>query len=100
MPESIELASSAIEIKPNSYDGYYARSKALMEMNNFEEAVVDAKSALEKAHKQQISADIAETLEKLYEELVLKLQYNSSVNFRKSIDHNGVLEISHEVTDL
>ena len=71
-----------------------------MEISNFEEAALDAKSALEKVQKQPISADITETLERLYEELLTKCQYSTSTAYRQSIDHNGVLEISQEITDL
>lgn len=71
--ESIDLASSAITIKPNNYDGYYARAKALMEAHNFNDALNNTQEALEKVKLQQkyqkISAEVKETLSRLSEEL-------------------------------
>lgn len=71
--ESIDLATSAISIKPNNYDGYYARSKALMEANNFSDALADTRQALDKVRLQQkyqkISVEVKETLSRLEDEL-------------------------------
>uniref|UniRef100_A0A1Q3FMG5 RING-type domain-containing protein n=1 Tax=Culex tarsalis TaxID=7177 RepID=A0A1Q3FMG5_CULTA len=65
--EAIELATQAIEIKPNAYDGYYARSKALMEYGNYGEALKDAGVALTKSHSTAI--EIRETLTRLHGDL-------------------------------
>ncbi|XP_055636122.1 protein TANC2 isoform X2 [Toxorhynchites rutilus septentrionalis] len=65
--EAIDLAAQAIEIKPNAYDGYYARSKALMEYGNFGEALKDAGTALLKSHS--TSPEIRETLTRLHSDL-------------------------------
>lgn len=64
---------SSISIKPNNYEGYYARAKALMKANNFVDALADTQLALEKVKLQQkyqkISAEVKETLSQLCEEL-------------------------------
>ncbi|XP_058821683.1 protein TANC2 isoform X2 [Topomyia yanbarensis] len=65
--EAIELAAQAIEIKPNAYDGYYARSKALMEHGKYGEALRDAGVALTKSHS--ASLEIRETLTRLHSDL-------------------------------
>nr|XP_029718771.1 protein TANC2-like isoform X1 [Aedes albopictus] len=65
--EAVELAAQAIEIKPNAYDGHYARSKALMEYGNYGEALRDAGLALTKA--QSTSLEIRETLTRLHSDL-------------------------------
>ncbi|XP_021708757.1 protein TANC2 isoform X2 [Aedes aegypti] len=65
--EAVELATQAIEIKPNAYDGYYARSKALMEYGNYGEALRNASMALTKA--QSTSMEIRETLTRLHSDL-------------------------------
>lgn len=65
--EAIELATQAIDIKPNAYDGYYARSKALMEYGNYGEALRDAGVALTKSHATSI--EIRETLTRLHSDL-------------------------------
>lgn len=71
--ESFDLASSAISIKPNSYDGYYARAKASMEAKNFSNALADTQKALEKVKLQQeyqnVSVEVKETLMRLCDEL-------------------------------
>lgn len=71
--ESIDLASSAISLKPNNYDGYYARAKASMEANNFSDALADTQQALEKVKLQQkyqkVSLEVKETLSRLCDEL-------------------------------
>uniref|UniRef100_A0A4Y0BL15 RING-type domain-containing protein n=1 Tax=Anopheles funestus TaxID=62324 RepID=A0A4Y0BL15_ANOFN len=65
--DAIELARQAIEIKPNAYDGYYARSKALMEQGSYSEALRDASAALARA--QPTTAEIRETLTRLHGDL-------------------------------
>ncbi|XP_052565733.1 protein TANC2 isoform X3 [Culex pipiens pallens] len=65
--EAIELATQAIDIKPNAYDGYYARSKALVEYGNYGEALRDAGVALTKSHATSI--EIRETLTRLHSDL-------------------------------
>uniref|UniRef100_A0A182M6Z2 Orc1-like AAA ATPase domain-containing protein n=1 Tax=Anopheles culicifacies TaxID=139723 RepID=A0A182M6Z2_9DIPT len=65
--EAIELARQAIEIKPNAYDGYYARAKALMESGNYSEALRDASAALARA--QPTTVEIRETLTRLHGDL-------------------------------
>lgn len=57
--EAIDLAAQAIELKPNNYDGFYARAKALMEVGNTRAALSDAKSALERAVNQTIEIKTA-----------------------------------------
>uniref|UniRef100_A0A182NCZ4 Protein TANC2 n=1 Tax=Anopheles dirus TaxID=7168 RepID=A0A182NCZ4_9DIPT len=65
--EAIELARQAIEIKPNAYDGYYARAKALMEQGSYGEALRDASAALARA--QPTTVEIRETLTRLHGDL-------------------------------
>lgn len=64
---------SSINIKPNNYEGYYARAKALMKANNFTDALADTQQSLEKVKLQQkyqkISAEVRDTLSQLCEEL-------------------------------
>ncbi|XP_058055857.1 protein TANC2 [Anopheles bellator] len=65
--EAIDLARQAIEIKPNAYDGYYARSKALMEYGNYTDALRDASTALARA--QTTTPEIRDTLTRLHGDL-------------------------------
>lgn len=57
----------AIELKPQSYDGYYARAKALLEVNNISDAFRDAKHALERSKNQSI--EIKDALIRLHDDL-------------------------------
>jgi tetratricopeptide (TPR) repeat protein len=106
--ESIDLATSAIELKPNNYDGYYARAKGLLEVNDFDKALIDARTALEKVKLQQkyqhLSTDVTETLIRLYDELSKKCDLSETLtinesDYRQSIDHNRY-DLNHEITDL
>lgn len=65
--EALELATQAIELKPNNYDGYYARAKALLEVGDIHEALKDAKHALERSKNQSI--DIKDALIRLHDDL-------------------------------
>ncbi|KAG5673330.1 hypothetical protein PVAND_003390 [Polypedilum vanderplanki] len=100
--ESISCASTAITIKPNNYDGYYARAKALMEANNIEEALGDTQRALEKVKLQQkyqkVSTEVIDTLTRLHNELS-KLVENS--DYQTIPDRNYHRQSHHaETTDL
>ncbi|CAH1729763.1 unnamed protein product [Chironomus riparius] len=100
--ESIDLATTAISIKTNNYDGYYARAKALMEANNLEEALRDTQRAIDKVKMQQkyqkVSTDVIETLSRLYEELSKVVENTSYQTIPDRIYHRQ----SHlaETTDL
>ncbi|XP_058455784.1 protein TANC2 isoform X2 [Malaya genurostris] len=85
--DAIELAAQAIEIKPNAYDGYYARSKALMECGNYVEALRDAGVAITKSHS--ASLEIRETLTRLHSDL--KKRHTYTVNgANNSMLTNGI----------
>lgn len=47
--EAIDLATSAIELKPDTYEGYFARAKAYLENGSITEALKDSKMSIEKA---------------------------------------------------
>ncbi|CAH1182734.1 unnamed protein product [Phyllotreta striolata] len=49
--EAIELVNLVIELKPESYEAYYARAKAKLDLNKFESALYDVKEALNRAPK-------------------------------------------------
>ena len=108
MSESIELASLAVEIKPNNYDGYYARAKGLLEMHRYTDALNDAKQAIEKVKLQQkyqkISVEVQETLLRLHEELSKKCPPNVTtrypINDDDIVSYRQSIDMSQEITDL
>ncbi|KAJ6636025.1 Protein TANC2 [Pseudolycoriella hygida] len=87
--EATDLASLAIELRPDNYEGYYARAKAFMDLNNVEEALNDAREAINKSIN--TSVDIQQILLRLEQEL-----------YQRSITSNGQLiaQSTDTTTDL
>lgn len=44
--ESLDLAAQAISLRPDSFECYYARSKALLALEKFNESLQDVRKAL------------------------------------------------------
>lgn len=65
--EAVDLAAQSIELRPENYEGYYARSKAYMELERLDEALFDARMALERSAG--ASADIQKILVRLQDDL-------------------------------
>lgn len=92
--EATDLASLAIELRPDNYEGYYARAKAFMELNNIDEALQDAREAIAREainRSVNASGDIQQILLRLQDELC-----------QRSIAANGklVAESIDTITDL
>lgn len=82
------MASVAIDLRPDNYEGYYARSKAFMELNDIDAALNDAQEAITRSVN--ASVDIQQILLRLQQEL-----------YQKSVASNGQLaESSDTVTVL
>ncbi|XP_011302998.1 protein TANC2 isoform X2 [Fopius arisanus] len=45
--EALELANQALKIRPSSYEAFYARAKAKVDLTYYEDALVDVKEALQ-----------------------------------------------------
>lgn len=65
--EAIDLAGQSIELRPDNYEGYYARAKAHLEVNNIADALLDANQAIETS--KNASIDIKKILLRLQEDL-------------------------------
>lgn len=87
--EATDLASLAIDLRPDNYEGYYARAKSFMELNNIDEALNDAREAINRSVN--ASVDIQQILLRLQTEL-----------YQRSITTNGqlVAESIDTITDL
>lgn len=59
-------------MRPDSYEGYYARSKVHLEMVRMNEAMSDAKKAYERSNK--ASTDIKNVLRRLQEDISQRIQ--------------------------
>lgn len=82
------MASLSIELRPDNYEGYYARAKAFMELNDIDAALNDAQEAINKSIN--ASVDIQQVLVRLQKEL-----------YQRSVASNGQLaESSDTVTVL
>jgi len=69
--EAIELADEALSIRPISYEAFYARAKARVDLNMFEDALSDVQEALRNApvHNRQDRR----VLETLKDEIVCRI---------------------------
>lgn len=66
--EAIDLASEAIELNPDHYEGYHLRAKAYVEQEDFEQALRDSKTAL-KQSQASASTDIKNILIRYHDEV-------------------------------
>nr|XP_036670829.1 protein TANC2 isoform X4 [Drosophila suzukii] len=101
---SIDLATQAIAQKPHSYEGYYARAKARMELGALNEALVDANEAMQQAAQSGVLCEVVEVLKRIQTELLTRISISSEdQSGRMSSIGSGasaVYESHHEITDL
>ncbi|XP_055699268.1 protein TANC2 isoform X1 [Phlebotomus papatasi] len=71
--EAIDLATQAIEMNPESYEGFHLRAKALLECGQVEKAFSDSKSALQRG--QTASMDIKNVLIRFHDEVLKRKAY-------------------------
>lgn len=82
--EALDLATEAIELRPDSYEGYYARSKVNIEMGRMADAMTDAKSAYDKSDN--ASMDIKNVLRRLQDDIGQRVRANSGKLVAESMD--------------
>ncbi|XP_016997078.2 protein TANC2 isoform X3 [Drosophila takahashii] len=92
---SIDLATQAIAQKPHSYEGYYARAKARMELGALNEALVDANEAMQQAAQSGVLCEVVEVLKRIQTELLTRITISSDGG-----GASAVYESHHEITDL
>lgn len=104
---SIDLATQAIAQKPHSYEGYYARAKARMELGALNEALVDANDAMQQAAQSGVLCEVVEVLKRIQTELLTRITISSEDREPGKLAHLGggassssVYESHHEITDL
>ncbi|XP_074025599.1 zinc-RING finger and ankyrin repeat domain-containing protein rolling pebbles isoform X3 [Leptinotarsa decemlineata] len=90
--EAVELANQVLELKPESYEAYFARAKAKLDMNMFESALHDVKEAQRRAPPQG-NGD-SKILHYLLEEITSKM--SSSRNMSNLRDFNISSDALHE----
>ncbi|KAK9872671.1 hypothetical protein WA026_018805 [Henosepilachna vigintioctopunctata] len=85
--EAIELANEVLSMKPESYEAYYARAKAYLNLSNYEQALKDVREALKLSPLQNIQ--IRKVLIYLRDEINSKLNNPGQVprkDFSISVD--------------
>ncbi|XP_017121631.1 protein TANC2 isoform X2 [Drosophila elegans] len=102
---SIDLATQAIAQKPHSYEGYYARAKARMELGALNEALVDANEAMQQAAQSGVLCEVVEVLKRIQTELLTRITISSEDQSGRMTSGIGggasvVYESHHEITDL
>ncbi|KAG5879492.1 hypothetical protein JTB14_026360 [Gonioctena quinquepunctata] len=89
--EAVELANQVLEMKPESYEAYFAKAKAKLDMNMFESALHDVKEAQRRIPPQGNSD--SKVLNYLQEEITMKM---SSRNLSNQRDFSISSDILHE----
>nr|AAL32443.1 rolling pebbles isoform 6 [Drosophila melanogaster] len=101
---SIDLATQAIAQKPHSYEGYYARAKARMELGALNEALVDANEAMQQAAQSGVLCEVVEVLKRIQTELLTRISISSEDQTGRMSNIGGgasvAYESHHEITDL
>lgn len=69
--EAIELANQVLNVKPESYEAYYARAKARLDLKLFENALADVREALRLAPPQ--NSEVRKVLTYLRDEINNKM---------------------------
>ncbi|KAK4881567.1 hypothetical protein RN001_004886 [Aquatica leii] len=69
--EAIELANQVLTLKPESYEAYYARAKARLDLKMYDNALSDVKEALRLAPAQ--SVEVRKVLNYLRDEINMKI---------------------------
>ncbi|XP_072382965.1 protein TANC2 isoform X2 [Diabrotica undecimpunctata] len=80
--EAIELANLVIELKPESYEAYYARAKAKLDQNKYESALHDVKEAQKRAPPQGSEIKI---LNYLLEDITTRMSSSRSLSNRRNV---------------
>ncbi|XP_032593584.1 protein TANC2 isoform X3 [Drosophila grimshawi] len=98
---SIDLATQAILQKPHSYEGYYARAKARMELGALNEALVDANEAMQQAAQSGVLCEVVEVLKRIQAELLTRITSEDQSGGKFSgAGACAVYESQQEMTDL
>ncbi|XP_055907983.1 protein TANC2 isoform X2 [Eupeodes corollae] len=98
LDESTELATQAIDQKPTSYEGYYARAKAKMEQGELNDALVDANEAMQKAAQSGVLPEVVEVLRRIQNELLVRI--NEATHGTVVVNGCNETESQNEMTDL
>lgn len=88
--ESVDLASQAISLRPDSFECYYARSKAYLALDKANESLQDVRKAL--LLTPQNNANVKKVLTALQQEILNKIT-NKNVSARER-NHYDTLSLN------
>lgn len=81
--EAINLADEVIDMKPESYEAYYARAKAKLDLKHYESAFLDVKEAQKRAPAQ--NTEVKKVLSFLHEEITNKLSSTNRISNHRDL---------------
>lgn len=76
--DAIELANQVLSMKSESYEAYYARAKARLDLKLYESALIDVRESLRLAPPQ--SVEVRKVLTYLKDEIVSKMGSSSRMS--------------------
>lgn len=82
--EAVELANQVLRLKPESYEAYYARAKARLDLMLYENAAVDVNEALRLSSPQNI--EVRKVLNYLKDDVCSKLTNPQTARLSKYRD--------------
>ncbi|KRT83725.1 Ankyrin repeat-containing protein, partial [Oryctes borbonicus] len=81
--EAIELANQVLNVKPESYEAFYARAKAKLDLKRYEPALLDVKESLRLSPPQNV--EVRKVLAYLLDEISSKISPNSRMNHHRDL---------------
>lgn len=81
--EAVELANEALEMKPESYEAYYARAKAKLDLKLYESSLQDVKEAVKLAPTH--NAEVRKVLIYLQEDIVNKMSSTGRISNHRDL---------------
>ncbi|XP_018576381.1 protein TANC2 isoform X2 [Anoplophora glabripennis] len=81
--EAVSLANEVIDMKPESYEAYYARAKAKLDLKHYESAFLDVKEAQKRAPAQ--NTEVKKVLSFLHEEITNKMSSTNRISNHRDL---------------
>ncbi|KAK9710641.1 Ankyrin repeats (3 copies) [Popillia japonica] len=81
--EAIELANQVLIMKPESYEAYYARAKAQLDLKHYDQALLDVKESLKLSPSQNV--EVRKVLAYLMDEISSKISPSSRMNHHRDL---------------
>lgn len=83
MEEAVDLANQVLDMKSDSYEAYYARAKAYLDLKMYERAQSDIREALQLAPAQNV--EVRKVLSYLRDEIASKMSVTSRMTNHRDL---------------